>query len=160
MIDPRANRNEKIVAEYPLPYISRKALKRVKDYMPPPVKCNCCGSTCVFLVPNEEIYGKSYGDWPYAYFCDDCGAYVGVHPNTDIPLGTMADKELREARKKAKSAWQSACKMLGLDRAKGYAWLAKQMGIEASECHFGWFDVHRCGVAYRVCSTSKRNNND
>ncbi len=32
--------------------------------------------------------------------CDDCGAYVGCHPDTTEPLGTPAGPELRLARMK------------------------------------------------------------
>ena len=47
------------------------------------------------------------------YYCKDCDAYVGCHQNTRRPLGTMANKELRELRKKAHAIidpiWNSGC---------------------------------------------------
>src|SRR5690606_31465936 len=96
-VDPRAYSEGKLVPPAPLPYISRQALHRVKDWMPPPSCCPYCGGP-VRLVKNCEIYrGRAYGAWPYAYWCQPCDAFVGLHPETDLPLGTLADRELREA---------------------------------------------------------------
>jgi len=36
-----------------------------------------------------------------AYYCKEDDAYVGTHKNSRKSLGTMANKELRERRKKA-----------------------------------------------------------
>ncbi|MFG8677889.1 zinc-finger-containing protein [Pseudomonas aeruginosa] len=88
MIDPRANSPEKLVPPAPLPHVSRGALKRIKHPQPIPTGCPHCGGL-VRLVSNRVIYGREYGDWPYAYACTGtgCGAYVGLHPDTDVPLG-------------------------------------------------------------------------
>lgn len=146
-VDPRALVTTKLPSPYPLPYISRRALARVKDRLDPPTACDCCGSVEVHLVSNDQIYnGKRYGDWPFAYLCLDCHAYVGLHPNTDLPLGTMADKDLRNKRKGAKDLWVSMLKDFGLekDRAAAYAELAQALGIENRYCHFGMFDHEMC----------------
>ena len=150
-VDPRAHQKERIAAPHPLPVVSRHALRRVKDWMPPPTACRYCGGK-VELVENSEIYrGRSYGDWPYAYLCRPCDAFVGLHPATDLPLGTLADKSLREARKDAKHLWQRVGSVLGLDRNQAYQWLADQMQIPKQECHFGHFDEERCALAWKVC---------
>lgn len=150
-VDPRANSPEKIVPPAPLPMVSRRALGRVKDWMAPPTACPYCGGS-VRLVNNSEIYrGKSYGEWPYAYHCKPCDAMVGLHPFTDLPLGTMADKELREARKEAKSLWQSIQRENSWSRNQAYDWLAKQMKIPKQECHFGHFDLDRANEAFAIC---------
>lgn len=52
-------------------------------------------------VDNIEVYGRRYGKSYMCYYCRDCDTYVGCHNNTRNPLGEMADKETREARKKA-----------------------------------------------------------
>ena len=86
---------------------STQALKRVKNPLPVPTICPHCQSS-VALVNNAKVYsGREYGKWPYAYLCenDACGAYVGLHPNTTIPLGTLATASMRDARKKAKDAF-------------------------------------------------------
>ena len=150
--DPRAFSDTKLEAPHPLPYISRRALKRVTDWAEPPESCHYCQAP-VFLVSNAEIYGREYGDWPYAYLCHnpDCRAYVGVHPNTDLPLGVLADKEAREARKACKSAFIAVQKANGWSRNQAYAWLAGRMGIPKPECHWGMFGVERAELAGAIC---------
>ena len=135
------------------PLTSPLAVSRVKDPLPKPETCPCCGGQ-VELVPNEQIYGRPYGDWPYAYACVDCDAYVGVHPETLIPLGTLADSTLRNQRRLAKAAFEPIWRQKGshrMPRSQAYIWLALRMGIPTSECHFAWFDAERCMIAQHIC---------
>lgn len=146
-IDPRANAPERIAAPAPLPHVSRRALKRVKNPIPAPTECRYCGGD-VRLVCNSEIYnGRSYGDWPFAYLCSGCQAYVGLHPDTDIPLGTLADNKLRAARNASKATFHEHMKKTGLSRTRAYQWLVGRMNIEVGKCHFGWFELEECAVA-------------
>lgn len=150
-IDPRASAAERIAAPAPLPHVSRRALKRVKNPLPAPTICRYCGG-CVELVSNSEIYnGREYGDWPYAYLCTDCKAYVGLHPDTDIPLGTLASAQLRKDRNTAKDAFHRVKEQRGFSRSLAYQWLAGKMGIEVGVCHFGWFDQDECALAMGHC---------
>ena len=155
-IDSRATSGSKIPAPDPLPHVSRRALRRVKDRIEPPTICPYCDGP-VALVENSEIYnGRSYGDWPYAYLCAPCDAYVGLHPNTDLPLGTLANAELRQLRKQAKAAWQQVSGLHGWDRSRAYQWLASEMGIPAAECHFGHFNLVRARAARGICESAAR----
>lgn len=125
---------------------SRTATARVKDSLPAPETCPHCAAP-VALVGNEEIYGRPFGDWPWAYRCTNvrgCGAYVGLHPFTAIPLGTLATAEIREARKKAKAAFNPLWQGGAMSRTDAYAWLAGALGIPVGECHIGWFDAAAC----------------
>lgn len=153
MIDKRAYSAEKLAAPAPLPVVSRRALKRILHPAPIPTVCSCCFSERVELVENSEIYhGRSYGEWPYAYLCRCCGAYVGLHPVTDIPLGTLADKPLRDARNGCKRPFEMIWRNGAMTRKEAYAWLAKGLGITAEECHFGLFDIERCQRARDLCN--------
>ena len=132
---------------------SRRALKRVKDKLPAPETCPHCGSV-VKIVRNSEIYnGQEYGEWPWAYKCDGkfCDAYVGMHPFTNIPLGTLATHAMRDARKRAKAVFQPLFQSGRMTRSEAYEWLAAQLGIPVHECHVGWFDVAMCNRVVQVC---------
>lgn len=158
-IDPRANAPERIAAPAPLPHVSRRALKRVKNPLPAPTDCRYCGE-CVGLVCNSEIYnGRTYGDWPYAYLCSGCRAYVGLHPDTDVPLGTLANDRLRKDRNLSKDMFHKFKENRGLTRTLAYEWLAAQMGIPVAECHFGWFEHEQCAQALRVCFDDMQSGN-
>lgn len=136
---------------------SRKAIARVTNPLPAPTACPHCSGQ-VELVNNERIYGKPYGEWPWAFLCTGagCGAYVGLHPFTHIPLGTLADEATRDARKRAKAVfnprWEGVQHGRKKARTAAYTWLAAQLGLEdVNTCHIGWFDVATCERVIEVC---------
>lgn len=149
-VDLRAHSPVQLAAPHPLPFVSRKALSRVKDFKPAPACCPNCGAA-VHLVSNAEIYGREYGDWPYAYLCETKCSYVGLHPQTDLPLGTLADRDVREARKKAKAVFFQVKARTGWSRNECYGWLASEMCLPKSETHFGFFDAQFCANAQAHC---------
>lgn len=135
---------------------SRRATARVPDPLPTPHVCHHCGGH-IELVNNQEIYGKPYGQWPWAYLCRGCGAHVGIHPYTNIALGFVANFEERVARKLAKDKFNKLWRGDIEYRNRAYAWLASQMGIPRSECHFGMFGVDQCTKALEIMNQRKRN---
>ncbi|SEU36388.1 Protein of unknown function [Burkholderia cepacia] len=123
---------------------SRRATARVKNPLPAPTKCPYDGGP-VEIVNNSAIYGRKYGEWPWAFLCRSCRAYVGLHPFTKIPLGTLADGPTRDARKRAKAAFNPIWESGRMTRTDAYIWLARRLGIaNHEECHIGWFDVATC----------------
>lgn len=126
------------------------------DVLPLPTTCRLCGAECK-VVNNSTIYGKPYGEWPWAVLCTGCGAYVGLHPFTAIPLGTVALAPLREARKAAKRAfnplWRNGAAMT---RTEAYAWLAGELGLPVNECHIGWFEIDQCNAAIAAIQRKER----
>ncbi len=143
---------------------SRTATARVKNPLPVPTVCRFC-SESVRIAKHADIYGgREFGDWPYVYLCDACGAYVGLHPFTAIPLGTLADEPTRNARKACKPYFELLFngkatapgvtvprRFRRMERGNAYKWLADQMQIPVGECHFGWFDIAQCHKAKEAC---------
>lgn len=129
---------------------SRKATARVKNPLPVPVVCNFCHGF-VRVGTHKEIYGRDFSDWPWVYLCESCGAYVGLHPFTSIPLGTLADKATRQARKECKPYFEKLWRNGEMSRTRAYEWLAKQLNIPVNACHFGWFDIDKCQRARELC---------
>ena len=126
---------------------SKKATARVKDALPAPCECRFCQGE-VTIEKNSKIYsGREYGEWPWIYFCNSCGASVGLHPFTNIPLGTLADKPTKNARKNVKNKFYTFMDEASVSRNEAYSLLADMMDIPKSECHFGWFDVSDCDKA-------------
>lgn len=133
---------------------SDKAAKRVpKPWLSAPKLCRYCFGQ-VSLFNNSEVYGKSYGKWPWVYLCKGCDAYVGLHPDTWIPLGTLANKELRQARKDAKlvfnQLWIYSDNKVKA-RSKAYKALADHLKIHLNHCHFGLFEIDSCLKAIEFC---------
>ena len=114
------------------------------DIIPIPKICRYCGKEVV-LTSNAEIYGKEYGNGK-CYLCRNCKAFVGVHTNTIIPLGTLANDELRCARKKAHNSfdrlWKKPTRIMS--RFEAYKWLSKQMGLEIEDTHIAMFESEQC----------------
>ncbi|GAA0353567.1 DUF3268 family zinc-finger domain-containing protein [Morganella psychrotolerans] len=129
---------------------SKRAECRVKDPVPAPTSCHYCSGN-VAVASNDCIYGREYGVWPWVYLCGSCGAYVGLHPFTAIPLGSLADYETREARKHSKRYFSNLLTVRNLKRSDGYKIMADEMGIDRSKCHFGMFDIEMCNRAADAC---------
>ncbi len=123
---------------------SKKATARVKNPLPAPTECPHCQGKHIEIVHHEDIYGKAYGEWPWTYLCTGCRAYVGMHPFTNIPLGTLADAPLRRARNECKQPFEVLHKSKKMTRDQAYAGLATHLNIPEEECHFGWFDAATC----------------
>lgn len=143
---------------------SWSATLRVPDPMAIPTVCTCCGGASVECVHHEMVYGQVYGEWPWMLRCGTCDATVGLHPFTNIPLGTLATRVMRNARKAAKESfnklWSVAAAMgtrslalqPAMTRSEAYAWLAAQLGISnVKDCHIGWFGVEQCQRVVEVC---------
>jgi len=121
--------------------------------------CPYCGAKTE-LIDSSYIYGKSYG---MIYICKPCDAYVGVHQGTNRALGRLADKKLREAKKRAHYYFDQIAKT-GLinkiwtkwipnvnNRGKAYKWLALQMRINEAVCHIGMMDITQCLAVVEIC---------
>ena len=79
-----------------------------------------------------------------AYWCKDCDAHVGCHNNTREPLGTMANKELREHRMKAHAIVDPLWKTGKFSRGYVYSMLAKW--FERPAVHIGELDKYDCVI--------------
>lgn len=100
--------------------------------------------------PNEEFYGRRYGRSYMCYYCKPCGAYVGTHNNTDKPLGTMANKELRDWRRKAHAVFDPIWKSRKMKRQDAYRWLYNKTG---RWIHMGESDIETCKLVVETVSS-------
>lgn len=104
------------------------------------VTCPYCDGPAV-LVDSAEVYGRSYGKM---WLCRPCKAYVGVHKGTDKPLGTLANAELREWRKRAHAAFDLLWKSRRMSRGKAYRKLMQIVGVCHENAHIGMFNIEQC----------------
>lgn len=108
------------------------------------MKCQYCKQEAK-QVTGKEIYPHRpdlhHKDF---YQCEPCGAYVGCHPTSTVPLGELADKETRTARQKAHAAFDPIWKNKEMSRHKAYHWLSSVLGIKHEKTHIGMFDAETC----------------
>lgn len=126
------------------------ATRRIPDPYSLPNTCPHC-SGVVTAEHNSVIYGRAYGQYPWIYMCNGCRAYVGMHPDTNIALGTLANDETRQARKECKPPFLKFCHISPLNRRACYTKLAEAMNLPKEECHFGLFNVEQCNRAKVMC---------
>ncbi len=98
-------------------------------------------------VDNIEIYGKRYGESYMMWWCKPCDARVGCHRNGRRPLGTLANKELREWRMKAHAYIDPHWKLGKMSRDQVYGILDKHFG---REMHVGESDIATCQEILKV----------
>jgi len=113
--------------------------------------CPYCG-TFSKLVTGQRIYPhrQDLFDMQF-YLCAPCDAYVGCHEGTTNPLGRLADVALRRAKNRAHAAFDPLWISGKMKRQSAYKWLAKQLDIDAADCHIGMFDVEMCEKVVRAC---------
>ena len=119
------------------------------------IKCPYCKSQA-FLRPATVVYGQDYhGPSEELYVCAKypaCNAYVAAHRHNHMPMGTLANKELRRKRIAAHAAfnrlWQSGL----MTKRAAYRWLQVQLGLPPEEAHIANFSEWRCDQVIRLCS--------
>lgn len=122
------------------------------------VSCPYCGKHAN-LVGGDAIYPHRRDLYDLMFWqCAPCDAYVGCHKHGatvlvnkrqvrsdgTLPLGRLANAELRAAKSAAHRAFDPIWKSGQLSRSAAYGWLAETLGMQKSECHIGMFDVGQC----------------
>lgn len=130
-------------------YPSPRATRRVKHPVPIPCTCRYCGGR-ILCVQNYVVYGQNYGDYPWVYLCERCNARIGIHPHTNIPLGTLADDLLRKKRGEAKELFLFMKDKHKLSRDDAYKQLAVLLNKPPEETHFGMFELIDCENALKL----------
>ncbi len=104
--------------------------------------CPYCNQPARF-VDNAEIYnGRRYGKSYMMWWCLPCDALVGTHQNDPKrPLGTMANKELRQWRRKAHATIDPIWKDGEMSRGRVYEILSTELG---KQVHVGESDIDMC----------------
>lgn len=121
--------------------------------------CIECGALAE-MTEGEAIYPHHPNLWAKPYFRCSCGAYVGCHPGTEIPLGYPAGPETRKARSAAHAAfdplWKRKAERDGIGKGKarglGYKWLAEALGIEPAACHISHMDTATARRVVALCA--------
>lgn len=108
------------------------------------VICPYCGDQARYTSSTEVYNGKDFG---MLYLCVNypkCDSFVGVHGDSRVPLGRMADRKLRMWKKAAHSLIDPYWKSKRMRRGHVYGAIARIMDIPISEAHIGMFSVEQC----------------
>lgn len=112
--------------------------------------CDYCKNPAI-LVTGQVIYPHRPDLFKKKFWnCVPCKAYVGCHPvsnhhkTDDVPLGRLANVELRKLKSLAHAAFDPKWKTGILRRKEAYGILADRLGIKRKDCHIGMFDEETC----------------
>ncbi len=109
--------------------------RRTYGTRPPP--CPFCGAA-PRLTNNRRSWECSN---------DDCDASVGCHPQSTIPLGTLADRDTRKARVRTHHLFDMLWTGGRMTRKEAYTLLAESMQLDVDAAHIGKFDLGQCEEA-------------
>ncbi len=100
--------------------------------------CPYCGKSVV-IVDSSAIYGAGH-DYGLMKTCGDfpkCNSYSGYG-------ATLANKELRELRKKCHRNFDQIWKSGKMSRKEAYKWLCREMRISRKDGHIALFRDDQC----------------
>ncbi len=134
-----------------------KKKKQSKDFSS--MRCPYCGSTVVFRYA-DTIYEKPYVN---ALLCvcsryPECDAYVRCHPGTRIPMGELADKNLRALRRQAHASFDRLYKSGLMTREQAYNWLSDRLMLPGGKAHIGELREYYCNEVIRESEIYLKNN--
>lgn len=116
------------------------------------IRCPYCGSKA-FLRP-ARLVRPSADPEDKVYVCARypvCDAYVAAHRDSHLPMGTLADRSLRQKRREAHLALNQLWEQGYMSRKEAYRWLQVQLGLPEAEAHIAHFSEYRCEQVIRLC---------
>ena len=120
------------------------------------IKCPYCDPRAL-LRSASVVYGERATDpgAPY-YVCAHypaCDSYVAAHRATRLPMGTLANAELRRKRIQAHTAFGRLEKSGLMNKRQAYLWLQAKLGLPEQETHIGKFSTFRCEQVIQLCES-------
>lgn len=120
-------------------------MKKKKAFNPSTIRCCYCGAS-VTLRSAEGIIPE-FKPGTMLYVCRNypaCDSYVKVHPGTKLPMGSLANKELRTLRRKAHFHFDQLYSTGLMSREEAYEWLAAQLMLPMEKAHIGQLGPYYC----------------
>ncbi|RUO63953.1 Protein of unknown function [Pseudidiomarina planktonica] len=103
--------------------------------------CHYCSGSASF----RKLDGSSGNSGRCGYVCDNfCDARVGFHTGDKLPLGCLANEELRKLRIKCKCEVDIYAHYSGLGLYKAFEELAKLMKLHTTEVKVARLGVNQC----------------
>ena len=119
-----------------------------------PMRCPYCGALVTLRNASEIYHDPSRKD--RLYVCNNypaCNTYVGTHPGTTVPLGTLANGDLRNLRIKAHRKFDLIWQTGLMSRDAAYRWLADYFCIRLQDAHIGMCGEYQCRELIRKCDS-------
>ena len=124
-------------------------------------QCIECGAIAK-LTTGEVVYPHRRDLYDNRMYLCSCGAYVGCHPGSFVPLGYPCGEATRRARMAAHNAFDPLWKPAGspMNRHQAYKWLAEEMQIPREQCHIGMMTGDQARKAFNIASAYRHANSE
>ena len=119
--------------------------KRKSSFNPSTIRCCYCGSSVTLRSAEGIVPDAKSGTM--LYVCRNyprCDSYVKVHPGTKLPMGSLANKELRLLRRKAHYHFDQLYETGFMSRVDAYEWLSAVLGLPMGKTHIGQLGPYYC----------------
>lgn len=113
-------------------------------------RCPYCGSATILRSADGIYRENTRGEM--LYVCKNypaCDAYVRVQKGTTLPLGIVANRELRELRAEAHRQFDKMYKNGYMTKHDAYQWLSGILGVPQSQAHIAHLSVLSCNLVIR-----------
>ena len=120
------------------------------------IHCPYCGAKAT-LRPSSAVYGDAAKTDGYLYVCDrypKCDSYVGAHKKTKLPMGTLANGDLRNKRIQAHKAFDWMWKSGRMTKWQAYKWMQGKLYLSDEQAHIAMFSEYT--VSYTHLDVYKR----
>lgn len=137
--------------------MAKSKRSKTKKRIQPTPKPNCpyCLKKSI-LMGGNKLYGQERLKYRLFYVCQPCKAWVGCHPDSDRPLGTIAKPALRRLRREVHRQLDPLWQKGKINRHRLYKKLAQKMEIDPKDCHVGFMDEPLCKKALRAVAEIRR----
>ena len=124
------------------------------------IKCPYCGAQA-FLRPSSAVYGMNAHPGEYLYVCSRypaCDSYVGVHRKSMLPMGSLANGDLRNKRIHAHKVFDRLWQNGIMEKWQAYQWMQAKFGLSSEQAHIAKFSEYMCDQLIRICEQALENN--
>ena len=123
------------------------------------IRCPYCGAKAT-LRPSSAVYGDAAKTDGYLYVCNrypKCDSYVGAHKKTKLPMGTLANGDLRNKRIQAHKAFDWMWKSGLMTKWQAYKWMQGKLDLSDEQAHIAMFSEYMCDCLIAECNKAYAN---
>lgn len=121
------------------------------------IHCPYCHAPAVRRY-GRDLFGDSAKNPDALYYACSrypaCNAYVSAHQKSGLPMGTLADPELRRKRVLAHQAFNRLWESGLMTKKQAYRWLQGALGLPEDQAHIACFSHYQCDRVIALCSES------
>lgn len=117
------------------------------------IRCPYCGAHAV-LRSSKAVYQGKAKPGRHLFVCARyplCDSYVGAHEGTLLPMGTLANGDLRNKRIQAHRAFNRLWESGTMKKWQAYRWMQAKFGLCSQQAHIAMFSEYMCDQLITEC---------